>query len=591
MSRFPRLRRSPDQWRDAHDRARVRAAERLDGPLGLVESQWLDEHLAGCPDCSAVAAAYAADREALRALRSERPEPPRDLWARTAASIEQLSLRSEGASQGPASIDRPAASPVGRLRGLPLSAMTTVAVVVVVFGATLLMNGSLAPAPVGPQAAGSPGIALASSAAASGAPGAEATPYAVKTRPVAWVDAGPGGVSYSTHSVEQVCPEEGSANCAPLPDEPSTKLALDTAPKTLIGSPSSKQAVAISKTATAGDQVVIVQLPDSSSTASPSPTPSRSATPTASTSDAASAPPNGSEAPASPTPTVVVETAAPSESPLQTPQATSTELAIASGIQVVGESAAFSADGSWFAFTARSKDGTGPDVYVWRVGDTSANRLTTDGTSYFGSWSGDRAVVSRPADPTARVSDPVSVLIDPATGEQQLVGALWRPVLDPTGRFAIGWNGSLTRTNDPLGWAPSNGRLTLRTWTSSGDGGDPKGSDEHHLVADHAPGDFDARWDETGEWVAVWVGNDADASIGELTLYHLDAKNERLEHVKGAPEREPALSGFSNAGGALAWATPRGNNGEGSRVQVAAWSTDKVGIVASNPGEDPVLIR
>ena len=253
MSRFPRLRRSPDQWRDAHERARVRAAERLDGPLGLVESQWLDEHLAGCADCSAVAAAYAADRQTLRALRDDHPEPPRDLWARTAATIEQLSLRSEDGTSRPDPADR-GPSPAGQLRRLPLSAMTTVAVVVVVFGATLLMNGAFAP-PVGPQTAGSPGIALASSSAAPGRPGAEATPYAVKAGQVAWVvDAGSGGVSYSTHQVEEVCPQEGSANCAPLPDEGSTKLALDAAPRTLIGSPSRKQAVAISKTATAGDK-------------------------------------------------------------------------------------------------------------------------------------------------------------------------------------------------------------------------------------------------------------------------------------------------------------------------------------------------
>ena len=31
---------------------RMRLAERLDGPLGLAESTWLDEHLAGCPACT-----------------------------------------------------------------------------------------------------------------------------------------------------------------------------------------------------------------------------------------------------------------------------------------------------------------------------------------------------------------------------------------------------------------------------------------------------------------------------------------------------------------------------------------------------------
>jgi cellulose synthase/poly-beta-1,6-N-acetylglucosamine synthase-like glycosyltransferase len=40
------------------------------------------------------------------------------------------------------------------------------------------------------------------------------------------------------------------------------------------------------------------------------------------------------------------------------------------GVKVVGQSAAYSPDGAWFAFTARPTDGSeGPDIYVWRVGD------------------------------------------------------------------------------------------------------------------------------------------------------------------------------------------------------------------------------
>jgi len=53
----------------------------------------------------------------------------------------------------------------------------------------------------------------------------------------------------------------------------------------------------------------------------------------------------------------------------------------------------------------------------------------------------------------------------------------------------------------------------------------------------------------------------------------------------------PALPGFSIGDGRLAWATPRGQGGEGSRIQIAAWSKTNVGIVESSPGEDPVVIR
>jgi hypothetical protein len=164
-------------------------------------------------------------------------------------------------------------------------------------------------------------------------------------------------------------------------------------------------------------------------------------------------------------------------------------------------------------------------------------------------------------------------------------------MIDPTGSFAIGWDGTLERVDDPRGWIPAAGTLELRAWSVEGDAGTPKGSSEHRVLADRAPGDFDVRWDETGEWVAVWVGNDGDASIGRLSLLHLDSTQGRLEHIKGAPEDVQALSGFSNGGGRLAWATPRGSNGDGSRVQIAAWKVGEVGLVASGPSEDVVVIR
>src|SRR5690348_11014743 len=81
----------PDDWDSQHARARARAAERLDGTLDAEEAAWLDGHLASCDECAAIAADYAAQRLELRALREPAPVPPRDLWARTAAAIEQES--------------------------------------------------------------------------------------------------------------------------------------------------------------------------------------------------------------------------------------------------------------------------------------------------------------------------------------------------------------------------------------------------------------------------------------------------------------------------------------------------------------------
>jgi hypothetical protein len=583
MSRFPRLRRRPDQWSDPHERARIRAAERLDGPLGLAESSWLEEHLAGCPACVAIAAEYESDRGALRALRDQQPEPPRDLWARTASAIEQLS-KEAGHREGER---RP--STARGLRALPLGVMSAVAVVVVLVGATLLTKGIAPGVGTGATASGavgSPAASLVPPDVAVG--GAEPTPFAVHAGDVAWVDTGSGGVAFSTVQVEQVCPAAGASGCPAVQDRDSAVLDLSAAPRSLIGAPSKQQAVAIAKADGSGDEVVVVQLPQKTPLASASPTPAATVEPSAGASTGPSQVPES----VTPSPSVTVQTSE-SPAPPQSPEPTkAAELAIARGILVVGEAAAFSADGSWFAFTARPGDASrGPDVWVWKVGDPQARQLTNDGVSYFASWSGDRAVVSRPADPAADTSDPSSVIVDPSTGAEQAVGQLWRPLVDPSGRLAIAWRGSLEHADDPLMWTPAHGRLELRSWSIDGDAGGVGGSDDGRVVAESAHGDFDVRWDETGEWVAVWVADERDASSGRLTLYHVDLQGPRLGRVDGAPKNVRSLPGFSIGSARLAWATPRGSGGEGSRVQIAAWSNDGIGIVASGPGEDVRIIR
>jgi hypothetical protein len=589
MSRFPRLRRRPDHWSDAHERARTRLAERMDGPLGLAESTWLDEHLAGCPSCTAVANAYEDDRLALRAMRERTPEPPRDLWARTAAGIEAAGPKGRAARGG-------------ARRSVPVGALSGVMVVAVVVGASLLSGG----VPLGrPAPAATPGIASgggAPSPAPTSTPvPAEATPFAVGAGDVAWVDAGPNGRIYTRAGVESVCPAKGSEGCPTLSGTHETALAMKDTPRTIISSPVRQQAVAIASSAEAGDSIVVVALPKA--TEEPAPSASASAEPPSAT--PSSEPTSG--ATGAPTPSA---TAAPSESaepssepstepsaeasvpPSQSPEATAAaELAIASGIQVVGESAAFSPDGTWFAFTARPADGSsGADVYAWRVGDERAARVTEDGDSYFASWAGNDIIASRPAAPDAADPDPVTVRIDPATGTEAEVGDLWRPVVGPRGRFAIVWDGTLARADDGASWAPGEGSLELRPWSAAGPG-EASGSERDRVVTDTAPADYDVRWDETGEWVAVWLADPRDPAMGRLTLYHVDPDRGRLEIVDGAPSDVRALPGFSIGDGRLAWATPRGQGGEGSRIQIAAWSPSGVGIVESSPGEDIVVIR
>ena len=294
-----------------------------------------------------------------------------------------------------------------------------------------------------------------------------------------------------------------------------------------------------------------------------------------------------------PTPSATPVVPSPPPSPTLSPTPSiAASIAIASGIELIGESAAFSPDGSWFAFTARPEDGTrGPDVYVWQVGDAAARPLTTDGSTVFASWDGNKVVASRPgtessADATA---SPLTVRIDPSTGAETPAGDVWRPVVDPTRSRAIGWTGSLTRSADGT-WAPGEGRLEFRDWTIRGarNQGNGRGG---LVIADAASAGFDVRWDEAGDWVAIWVADGADPTVGRLSLYRVDAARGELERAKDAPTDAPALPGFSIGKGRLAWATPPGQDGEGSRVQIVAWNEDGVGSIESAPGEDVVVIR
>ena len=96
------------------------------------------------------------------------------------------------------------------------------------------------------------------------------------------------------------------------------------------------------------------------------------------------------------------------------------------------------------------------------------------------------------------------------------------------------------------------------------------------MISDETISEFDARWDETGSWLGIWLADASDATIGRLSLLHVDPATGKLERVHGAPKDVTALPGFSIANGRLAWATPPGQGGEGSRVQIVAWSDEFV---------------
>ncbi len=601
MRRFGRVARRPDHWDSPHERARLRLAERMAGDLDVEEAAWLDEHLADCPFCTRVATQFAADRLALRALRDAAPQPPRDLWARTAAAIEQES----GGG-------RSAAARARRGSRLPLGALSGIAVIAVVIGASTLSANLLTESQTAtPEETFRRSTTNGEDILAP--PGAEATPFAVGAGMVAWVDKdATGALGYNNADVDEVCPAGGTSNCPALRQADQQRLDFVSEPRTIIDSPSDGQAVMIADDGAGGDQILLVDLPERTPTpapasATPVPTPTVSAATASARADATSPspPPSAAVPSASPGESPGSDTSAelPTASPVLPPPSLApspsasmaVSLAIASDIELVGESAAFSADGSWFAFTARPSDGSrGPDIYVWRVGDLAARALTTDGSTVFASWDGGRIVASRP-DATRSTEGSVAsvtVRIDPATAAESPAGDVWRPVVDPTRKRAIGWAGSIVRSADGATWTPDSGNLELRRWTVQGAKRADIGPARDALVlAETATAGFDVRWDESGEWVAVWVADEADPSVGRLSLYRVSEGRAELERPDDAPTGVAALPGFSIGDGRLAWATPPGQDGEGSRIQIVAWSDDSVGTVESAPGEDLVIIR
>lgn len=574
-----------------HDRARGLAATRLDQPLTPTEATWLDEHLSWCGACGAVAASYGSDRLALRSMRDRAPEPPRDLWARTSAAIEREAARS-GRTHRRAATRRPRPA---------LGVLSGIAVIAVVIGASVMSGGWLnTPTTISPEAT-SPAVALASPSARPGP-----TPIVVGAGSVGWVGTSADGrLAYNLAPVKEVCPVERQPDCAEVDGKPR-HVEMRIRPKSISQSPVRNEAVVVGTDGSGSDAVYVIALPTSEPTSTPSPTatPEPPATPVPPTTEPSatpepstdvSAPPatESAEPPATPSPEpAATATPEPPPSETATPAPTlAAALAIVSDVKVVGQSASYSPSGDWFAFTARPSDGTsGPDIYVWRVGDELARPLTDDHASVFGSWVGSRLIGSRPevVDGSGAVA-PTSFILDPSTGAETAIEApVWRPVVDPDGHWAVTWDGTVRVDPDTHTAVPDRGSLVLAGYSPATgvkiDGASP-------VVVEGVASDFDVRWDETGTWLAVWIADTSDPSIGRLSLVHVDPVSGDIERPDGAPQDRTSMPGFSIANGRLAWATPPGQGGEGSRVQIVAWTDEAVGAVESGPSTDVVVIH
>jgi hypothetical protein len=691
IGRFGRVGRRPDHWSSQHERARTRAAERLEAPLPKREVAWLETHLADCIACRAIAEMYASDRASLRKLRDNVPEPPRDLWARTAARIEQEAARR--ARTRPTRSRRTSMPVLGTLSGL--------AVVAVVVVATAISGGFLGG--IGQQPASSPPIALASQVIPS------KSAIEVDAGTVHWLGSSEDGAfAYNVASIDFVCRHDRQPDCAPFEDGHAKRVTLAATPRFIFQSPVDDEAVVVGTDANGADTVFIVPLPTPDPT--PEPTPDASATASAGSPEQPSAsvetvPTDLLSLPAPESPGDSAAASLPNTSDTTTAEpSTATAVAIISGVAVVGRTAAYSADGTWFAFSARPADGSaGPDIYVWHVGDLQARALTTDHASVFASWIGGSLLGSRvvadpadlvgpdPAAPDIGLPDaspsgsdallgsvsesvfdsapsigplpqnlgqlvlpsqppvdgsieaaepmealPQSFLLDPLTGvEIALIDAEWQPAVDPSGLTVVAWQGTVGFAEDGLTAAPATGNLVIHPFhgppvaeepfvsaepstspypspsasasptlvpdptASASDSSSPSPSATPEVLRDFAPqvvaagpiADFDARWDDTGSWLAIWIADPVDPGLGRLSLLRFNPFTGLLDRPEGAPQDVTALPGFSIGFGRLAWVTPPGQGGEGSRIQIAAWTADEVGAIESIPVNGAIVVQ
>jgi hypothetical protein len=598
--------RRPDDWPSSHVRARADLSERLDLPLEPAEASWLESHLQACPDCRVIADSYAAQRLELRALQDRMPPPPRDLWARTAAAIETEARFRDGRARSAGWRTR---------RSLAPSALLAAALVAVVAVGTLTSSQRPGGVDAPPSAAIAVGTTAASAVAGGSQPGATPILAARRVDYLARDDA--GRYTRNVMSVDEVCPPEATEPCASDGTVEEHPIALDQDASTVFGSPDEERLIVVNDptSANSGGTVSVLSLAGPSPDVTPTPSVTTTATPataSATPTGSASVPPSASpKPPTSPSvPPSTVPTPPSSSSPSPSVAVTPTpsgSIEIAHDVVLVGQSASYSASGRWFAFTARPVDGSvGPDIYAWKVGDALASRLTTDHRSVFGSWAGD-VMVGSTVVPTTKGNktelEPASFLLDPATAtvtDLPQTGKAWRPAVDPDGRLAVYWTGTVQNIPGVPGFAPEAGRLVLGDWgtgtAAPSDGAAPTALTGDQIALRHETtieagrmNDWDARWDSTGTHLAVWIMDDQNPAVGRLSLYKVDSFDGKIDLKKPLLDGKLATAGYSMSDGKLVWAEPSDDGSvAGGKLQLLAWTEAGVGTVETVTG--PVIV-
>ena len=563
----------------------------VDERLDPRDDAWLDAHLAGCDACSRVAADYDAQRSLFAPARAALPVPPRDLWARTAAAIDD-------------------ASPARRRSGLSrLYAPLAGAMVVAVAVGLGLLNG----------------MPAKESTSKGDVP--DATPFPLIAGEVQTISRNEDGqLELGRQPVDEVCPLSAqTCGVDARPERTDTELLTAAADWDAIISPSQDQVVVVERGD--GAQGVFV-LPVGSTTAvesSPEPvetTPpatdepsseapteaasteprarptsrSRAEAPVESPGETATADPgestpaetpDPSEAPASPTEPAASDEPVPSVEPsprhdrrrAAVERADHRADAVGRGDAPAGrrrgdreqrhrhrhdrrllaERDALRVHGP--ARGQRRRPGRVRVEGRRRPGARDHRRppLRLRGLA--------RQAAARQPGPRRRGTD---------RGADARATAARRPCTTarcgarrsaPTARSGVWWDGSIRAAADDTGWLPDRGELVLGTW--------PADDSTKQVLGGSDLTDWAVRWDEDGTLHRRVDDDRRPDDAGTLSLYDVDPATGRadLDHPK--LDKAPAFDGFSLRDGRLTWSAPA--DGGDTTVQVLAWKGDQIG--------------
>jgi hypothetical protein len=266
---------------------------------------------------------------------------------------------------------------------------------------------------------------------------------------------------------------------------------------------------------------------------------------------------------------------------------------VLSGYEIVGRDPQFSVDGQWLAFSARPVNhSTGPDVFVWQVGQDRAQRVTSRHRDTLAGWYGNRILISEMSQGAAADSRSVgyaSDVYDPLTSTvSQIDRPMLLPVSDPTGRFVIYWTGTVEFDAATGLWVPGAGDLHFDSWSNvtfstssfqAADSPEPTEeaptSDASAVASDLAgaesdstaaasppPGgtqppilpvadgagqvhDWTVCWDSLGQHVAIWVADPGDSGVGRLSLFALDRATGTVDTDNPLRETDGVVDGVA----------------------------------------------